>query len=308
MAHPGLFDSDARPSVRVECDWLPSQPGRSIDAVDDSQDSASVRLALASVPACVTLVRSMLAGLGEVLGLEPELIDDIKTAVSEACNNVVLHAYPVAPGPLIVELTIASDGLGISVIDRGSGIRQVAPSDDRMGVGLAVISALADKAEFESEAGTGTTVRMSFGARGRQLAAFVPAGAAAAQPRELIGDIMLTVAPLTLLGDVLGRVARAVAASAHFSLDRFADLYLIVDELAAHAQTSALAGSLSCAISSSSGRLELGLGTFLTGALGERLGAGGHAVPLSRLVDELRICPDGEGELLRLLVTDPRGR
>jgi hypothetical protein len=149
---------------------------------------------------------------------------------------------------------------------------------------------------------------MSFGARGRQLAAFVPAGATAAQPRELIGDIMLTVAPLALLGDVLGRVARAVAASAHFSVDRFADLFLIVDELAAHAQVAALAGSLSCAISSSSGRLELGLGTFLTGALDERLGANGEAVALSRLVDELRICPDGDGELLRLLVTDPRGR
>ena len=42
-----------------------------------------------------------------------------------------------------------------------------------MGVGLAVISALADTAEFASEPGDGTTVRMSFGSRGSHLNAFV---------------------------------------------------------------------------------------------------------------------------------------
>ena len=61
----------------------------------------------------------MLSGLGEHIGLDPELIDDIKTAVSEACNNVVLHAYPGGPGLLVVELKISVDGLEIVVADRG---------------------------------------------------------------------------------------------------------------------------------------------------------------------------------------------
>jgi anti-sigma regulatory factor (Ser/Thr protein kinase) len=271
-------------------------------------DHASIRLALDSVPACVTLVRSMLSGLGEHLGLDPELLDDIKTAVSEACNNVVLYAYPDCPGPLVAEVRIAADNLEIAVVDRGCGIRRVAAaSEDRMGVGLAVMSALADTAEFSSEPGEGTTVRMAFGTRGQTLQAFVtePEGPASA-PAELSGDVMLTLAPVTLLGDVLGRVARAVAAGAHFSLDRFADLYLIIDEIAAHAQGSARSNSISCAISSRSGQLELELGSLRPGTLGGLIGHDREAISLARLVNDLRVYSDGDGELLKLLVIDPR--
>jgi anti-sigma regulatory factor (Ser/Thr protein kinase) len=270
-------------------------------------DQASVRLSLDSVPACVTLVRSMLSGLGEHLGFDPELIDDIKTAVSEACNNVVLHAYPGGSGPLLVEMKIAIDALEIGVLDSGCGIRGIAASDDRMGVGLAVISALADTAEFASEPGEGTTVRMSFGSRGHPLDAFVARSEAPlVAPSQLAGDVLLTVAPVSLLGDVLGRVARAVAAGAHFSLDRFADLYLIVDEVAAHAEGAALSSSVSCAISSRAGRLELGVGTLRPGALQAQLGDESEAVSLRRIVNDLQICPDDSGELLKLVVIDPQ--
>ena len=63
------------------------------------QESPSVRLELDSRPETLTLVRGMLGGVGELLAVDPELLDDLKTAVSEACNNVVLHAYPLrAPG------------------------------------------------------------------------------------------------------------------------------------------------------------------------------------------------------------------
>jgi anti-sigma regulatory factor (Ser/Thr protein kinase) len=277
---------------------------RSIQALDH----ASIRLALDSIPACVTLVRSMLSGLGEHLGLDPELLDDIKTAVSEACNNVVLYAYPDGAGPLVAEVRIAADSVEIAVVDQGCGIRRLAAaSEDRMGVGLAVISALADTAEFTSEPGEGTTVRMAFGTRGQTLQAYVPEPDARAwEPSQLSGDVMLSLAPVALLGDVLGRVARAVAAGAHFSLDRFADLYLIIDEIAAHAQGSARSSSISCAISSSSGRLELGLGNLRPGTLGTLLGRDRDAISLTRLVNDVRVCPDGDGELLKLLVIDPR--
>jgi anti-sigma regulatory factor (Ser/Thr protein kinase) len=276
---------------------------RSIQALVDP----SIRLSLESIPSCVTLVRSMLSGLSEHLGLDPELTDDIKTAVSEACNNVVLYAYPDGPGPLVVELGIAPDGLEIAVIDRGCGIRRVATSEDRMGVGLAVISALADTAEFASEPDDGTTVRMSFGAHRQQLSPFLPGPEAfAVPPSEVSGEVMLTVAPVALLGDVVGRVARAVAAGAHFSLDRFADLYLIVDEIAAHAEGVALGGSVSCGISSRARELELVLGPLRSGALSARLHREDEAISLSRLVNDLKICAAGDGELLKLLVIDPR--
>ena len=54
----------------------------------------------------------MLGGMAELLAMDPELLDDLKTAVSEACNNVVLHAYPDGSGPLTVSLNVPNARLG----------------------------------------------------------------------------------------------------------------------------------------------------------------------------------------------------
>ena len=51
--------------------------------------------------------------------------------------------------------------------------------------------------------------------------------------------MVVSLSPVTLLAAVLGRLARTLAATAHFSLDRFSDVYLITDTLAAHAATAA---------------------------------------------------------------------
>ena len=62
-------------------------------------------------------------------------------------------------------------------------------------------------------------------------------GAADAGDAGDAGDeITVTVSPVALLSSVLGRIARTLAATAHFSLDRFSDVYLITDALAAHAE------------------------------------------------------------------------
>jgi len=110
----------------------------------------------------VTLARSVLGAVGDALTLDTELLDDLRTAVSEACNDVVLHAYEAEPGPLIMTLAAAPAGVEVLVRDRGTGIHQVSPRDDRMGVGLPVISALADRTEFRSNPDGGTDVRMLF--------------------------------------------------------------------------------------------------------------------------------------------------
>ncbi len=51
---------------------------------------------------------------------------------------------------------------------------------------------------------------------------------------------MVSLSPVTLLTGVLGRLARTLAATAHFSLDRFSDVYLVTDTLAAHAAAAAV--------------------------------------------------------------------
>src|ERR1700735_5750049 len=86
-----------------------------------SEDSPAVRLELDSRPETLTLVRGVLAGVAELIGLDPELLDDLKTAVSEACNNVVMHAYEGETGPLGVRMYIDPEAIQVVVLDHGSG-------------------------------------------------------------------------------------------------------------------------------------------------------------------------------------------
>jgi serine/threonine-protein kinase RsbW len=288
-------------------DWA----GRGLEiqcpTVEVTQVPSTIRLELESRPSCVTLVRGMLTGLGETLALDPELLDDLKTAVSEACNNVVIHAYPDAPGPLVVELEVGRNELLATVRDRGGGIKQISAAEDRMGVGLAVISALADRAEFQSLPEGGTAVRMEFGDRGAGIKQWEsPPMSTSPTAVRLTGDVVVTLSSARLLSGVLGRVARAAAAVANFSLDRFSDLYLITDEISAHAESSVRNG-VSFAIAADAGQLDLTIGPFTTGTSARLAGAqqaSDHSFPLARLVDRLTVESDGVAELLSVVVRD----
>jgi len=253
----------------------------------------------------------MLSGVSEALSFDAELVEDLKTAVSEACNNVVLHAYDGRPGPLVVGLGVLPDGVRAVVRDRGAGIRLVA-SSDRMRVGLAMIGALANRAEFLSRPDGGTEVRMTFGrGAGRPFERSVDQEPDAGSPPRLSGDAVVTLSPVELLSGVLGRIARALAASARFSLDRFSDVYLVTDAIAAHAAIASSASRIRFAVVAGERRLELTSGPFRTGS-GSRLQADGSGgwpgSPLALLTDELTVEPAGDAELLRVVLIDHRRR
>jgi len=125
-------------------------------------DNLRLRLELPSVADSVTLVRSVIRTVARSAGMDRALVDDMRTAVSEACNNVVLHAYPDEPGPLIFSLATHADSVEAVVRDRGCGITPGAARNRGLGMGVAVINTLADRVEFESERGSGTEVRMLF--------------------------------------------------------------------------------------------------------------------------------------------------
>src|ERR1700758_3031307 len=93
-------------------------------------DSPRVRLELTSRPEAARLVRSMSSAAGEALGFNPELLNDVNTAVTEACNNVIVHAYEDEPGPMWVELSASLDGVEVCVRDYGRGIQAGAPEQD----------------------------------------------------------------------------------------------------------------------------------------------------------------------------------
>jgi len=127
-----------------------------------SDNDLRVRLELLSVAEAATLVRSVIGAVARAANLDRTLVDDLRTAVSETCNNVVLHAYPVSPGPLIFSLAIRADTVEAVVRDRGAGIRPGCIRNRGLGMGVSLINALADRAEFESSPASGTEVRMTF--------------------------------------------------------------------------------------------------------------------------------------------------
>ena len=113
----------------------------------------------------VGVVRQALAGMADALDFDAAVLADMKMAVSEACTNVVVHAYDGEdPGILEVEMSAEEGGLTIVVRDHGAGIqprpaRSTAPA---LGLGLPLIAALSDAFELRGSTGKGTEVRMTF--------------------------------------------------------------------------------------------------------------------------------------------------
>jgi anti-sigma regulatory factor (Ser/Thr protein kinase) len=260
-----------------------------------------VRLELDSRPESVALVRGTLVGVAETLRWGPELVDDLRTAVSEACNNVVMHAYPEGTGPLLVDLAIGNGQLEVRVSDRGVGIRAIAAADDRMGVGLAVISALAERAEFITLPEGGTEVRMVFAT---PLDGALPAGASvngSDWTATLDGDIVVRLAPSRFLAGVLGRVTRAVAARSHFSVDRLAQLTPVTDALATHADGAAREPRIGFSLDARDRRLELTIGPY-------RSGSGAVLQGLLGPEEQVTVESANDWELLHVSIADEQGK
>jgi serine/threonine-protein kinase RsbW len=256
----------------------------------------------------------MLGGVAELLSIDPELLDDLKTSVSEACNNVVLHAYGGDAGPMEVGLFVADDQFSVTVTDHGVGMPAPPPAGDiSQGIGISVIRALTEDVRFTSDPGGGTEVRMDFAVRreGRELFAPPPAAIPDAEmtpEADRDGEVIVSLSPVTLLPGVLGRLARTLAATAHFSLDRFSDVYLVTDTLAAHAASAADGRRIEARLSAQDRRLELVVGPFRKGT-GSRLDVkttDHPASPLVLLSDEVSVQEAGEAELLRVVVIDHR--
>ena len=102
--------------------------------------------------------------MAEALAFDATVLADMKMAVSEACTNVVVHAYESSDGILEVDMSADDSGLTILVRDHGGGIQ---PHTTRtrevpaLGLGLPLIAALSDSFELRGGA-QGTEVRMTF--------------------------------------------------------------------------------------------------------------------------------------------------
>ena len=130
----------------------------------------SMKLSFISKSANEGFARAAVAAF--ILPLDPTVAEltDIRTAVSEAVTNAIVHAYPDSFGTVYIEAAITDDSrVIVKVRDRGVGIADVkkameplytTSSDERAGLGFAVMQSFTDRLRVRSAAGKGTTVTL----------------------------------------------------------------------------------------------------------------------------------------------------
>lgn len=107
----------------------------------------------------VAVIREAVGTRAKELGLEATAIDDLKTVVSEACANVVLHAYPAdaRQRPIEVEMGRTERAVNVVVRDQGTGIRPASGSKPpSLRLGLQLIGAIASCFQIRSGRDRGT--------------------------------------------------------------------------------------------------------------------------------------------------------
>ena len=100
-----------------------------------------------------------------------EELQDVKTAVSEAVTNAIVHGYEEHGGRIVLEAYLENGILQVSITDKGIGIEDVSramqpmyttkPDCERSGMGFAFMEAFMDTVEVESKVGEGTSVKMT---------------------------------------------------------------------------------------------------------------------------------------------------
>lgn len=106
-----------------------------------------------------------------VARLDPTLeeLNDIKTAVSEAVTNCIVHAYRDTIGLIYITVSVDGEMVKIRIRDKGCGIPDIAKAkeplfttggEERAGLGFAVMESFTDKLTVRSTVGKGTTVTM----------------------------------------------------------------------------------------------------------------------------------------------------
>ena len=127
-----------------------------------------VHLRFPAKPDYLLLARLTLSGIARELPLGDELLADLKLALTEACGNVVRHAYSGDDGDVSVVFTLDDSRILMTVEDHGDGIRAPealvetpAESSFEGGMGMSIIRAIVDELEVEAgRDGNGTVVRM----------------------------------------------------------------------------------------------------------------------------------------------------
>ena len=131
-----------------------------------------MKLEFLSIPENESFARIAVSAFAVQMDPTLDVLADIKTAVSEAVTNAIVHGYPDRLGVVTVEAALEENGvLKITVSDAGKGIADVAqamqpffttqPEKERSGMGFSVMQTFMDRVSVESVPGEGTAVYMA---------------------------------------------------------------------------------------------------------------------------------------------------
>lgn len=130
-----------------------------------------MRLQIESRSVNEAFARAVVSAFAAQLDPNVEEISDIKTAVSEAVTNCIVHAYPQSVGTIYIWCGLyENNSLRIKIRDKGCGIADVKKAmeplyttlgEERAGLGFAVMESFCDKLSVRSRLGKGTTVTLT---------------------------------------------------------------------------------------------------------------------------------------------------
>jgi len=132
-----------------------------------------IKVEMANIAENVSFARIIATGF--IAPLDPTVSEssDIKTAVSEAITNAVIHGYDGCDGMSMITMVLSSEGrkINIEISDSGVGIENVdealvpmfttKPDMERSGLGFTVMETFMDTVEVKSTPGMGTTVTLT---------------------------------------------------------------------------------------------------------------------------------------------------
>ncbi|MCD8124769.1 MAG: anti-sigma F factor [Lachnospiraceae bacterium] len=146
--------------------------------MEQSEGREKMTLILESRSSNEKLARVTAAAFFSRLDPTLEEVEDVKTAVSEAVTNCIIHGYGGGPGEIYLEAELCDRELTLRIRDQGIGIENVArareplfttrPDEGRSGMGFSFMEAFMDRVDVVSRPGEGTVVTMKKRSRERQ--------------------------------------------------------------------------------------------------------------------------------------------
>jgi serine/threonine-protein kinase RsbW len=142
------------PAVREGWDESPVGPGIEVPA------RSRLRLIVSARAENVALVRDTVAAAAQERGLPLHIVEDMRLAITEACTNVVRHAY-ADEGDMAVDVELSGPGMHVVVEDQGRWIGTDTDGDGP-GLGLPLIAALVSELHIERGRARGSRLSMCF--------------------------------------------------------------------------------------------------------------------------------------------------